>query len=71
MSFSVLRCYEYAAKCDRCGVMDVAHTGDSHTVNGETILVHDTQSAIKYLIFHRTKYGFICDDCYRQVTGRK
>lgn len=71
MGFSVLRCFEYVAECDICGVMDVMHTGDRPKVNGQTIHVHDTQSAIKGFQFHKTKNGFICDDCYKKIKGRK
>lgn len=71
MGFSVLRCFEYIAECDICGVMDVMHTGDMPTVNGQEIFVHDTQSAIKGFEFHRTKHGFICNDCYKKLQGKK
>ena len=76
MGFSVLKnfeyIYEYIAECDMCGTMDVIHTGDAPTVGGESIYVHDTQSAIKgyQFQFHRTKNGFICDDCYKKIKGR-
>jgi hypothetical protein len=70
MGFSVLRCFEYVAECDMCGVMDVMHTGDVPTVDGQSIYVHDTQSAIKGFQFHRTKNGFICDDCYKKIAMR-
>ena len=62
MGLSVLRCFEYVAECDICGTMDVMHTGDRPTVDGQTIYVHDTQSAIKGFQFHKPKNGFICDD---------
>ena len=71
MGFNVLRTFEYIAECDICGVMDVMHTGDTPTVDGQDIYVHDTQSAIKGFQFHRTKHGFICDECYRQIQDRK
>ncbi len=71
MGFSVLRCFEYVAECDICGVMDVMHTGDAPTVDGESIYVHDTQSAIKGFQFHKTKNGFICDDCYKKIKSQK
>jgi len=71
MGFIVLRCFEYVAECDMCGVMDVMHTGDTPTVDGQSIFVHDTQSAIKGFQFHQTKNGFICDDCYKKIKGRK
>lgn len=71
MGFSVLRCFEYVAECDICGVMDVMHTGDEPTVNGQTIHVHDTPSAIKGFQFHKTKNGFVCDDCYKKIKGIK
>lgn len=78
MGFSVLKCFEYIfeyiAECDICGTMDVIvmHTGEAPTVDGESIYVHDTQSAIKgsQFQFHRTKNGFICDDCYKKIKGR-
>lgn len=71
MGFTVMRCFEYVAECDICGVMDVMHTGDAPTVDGQSIFVHDTQTAIKGFMFHRTSNGFICDDCYKKIKGRK
>ena len=71
MGLSVLRCFEYVAECDICGVMDVMHTGDAPTVNGQIIFVHDTQSAIKGFEFHKTKKGFICNDCYKKIKAVK
>ena len=71
MGFSVLKCFEYVAECDMCRVTDVLHTGDTPRVDGRYIYVHDTQSAIKGFQFHRTKNGFICDDCYKKIKGRK
>ena len=71
MGFSVLRCFEYVAECDMCGVMDTMHTGDVPTVDGQSIYVHDTQSAIKGFRFHKTKNGFICDDCYKHFIKQK
>lgn len=67
MALKILRCFEYIAECDICGAMDVMHTGDCPTVNGEIIFVHNTQTAIKGFEFHNTKHGFICDDCYKRI----
>ena len=33
MGFSVLKCYEYVMDYDRCGSMEVLHTGDRPTVD--------------------------------------
>ena len=70
MSFSVMRCFEYVAECDVCGLMDVMHTGDCPTVNGKEIFVHDTHTAIKGFRFHQTKNGFVCDQCYKRLKNQ-
>ena len=67
MGFRIMRCFEYGAECDECGEMDVLHTGDTLTINGQEIFVHDKQSAIKGLQYHRSKGRYLCDRCFKKM----
>lgn len=63
---NVLRVFEYDIICDKCGVNEVLHTGDS---DGE-ICVHNIHTAIKSAGFHRSKGRLLCDECFKKEKKR-
>ena len=71
MGFSIQKCYEYVIGCDMCGSVEVLHTGDCPTVDGETIYIHDINTAIKGALYHRSKGLLLCDECFKKSNDGK
>jgi len=62
---TVLRIFEYNMVCDKCGVNEVLHTGDSD----DNIFVHNIHTAIRLAGFHMSKGKLLCDDCFNNKKG--
>lgn len=71
MAFSVLKCYEYVMECDKCGVMEILHTGDRPHVKGEELYVHNKHTAIKGALYHQSKGLLLCDKCFKSHRKEK
>lgn len=63
MGISIMRVFEYYLECDKCGVSDCVHTGDSADDN----YVHNRDSAIKVCGFHRSKGNLLCEECFKKT----
>jgi len=63
MGISIMRVFEYYLECDKCGVSDCVHTGDS--ANGN--YVHNRDSAIKVCGFHRSEGNLLCEECFKKT----
>lgn len=64
MSVSVMRCFEYSVECDKCGYLEVYHTGDWD--NG--VYVHSIRDAVRASQFKPSKKRngmLLCQRCLR------
>ncbi len=62
MSVRVMRVYEYVIECDKCGWMDIYHTGDED----RGIKIHTVSTAMRASGFHRRKRKLLCPICFEK-----
>jgi formylmethanofuran dehydrogenase subunit E len=59
MAVTSIRTTEYSVQCDKCGTLEVAHSGYED--------VYSKQQAIKWAGMHKLKNGkILCDKCYNE-----
>lgn len=60
MGITASKVYEYVLECDKCGIMEVYHTGDLD----RGVFVHSLSTAKRAASFHKCGSKTLCHICY-------